>query len=128
MQLANFDYGSDADQQINEQMPINSHQTVTAGNSNSVGGGGSNGGSGNGSSNSGGGGGSSGSGNAGSSELNFTPIAATKWSPNSKVSKKLKKYTHILFLFLLYKSNFASMFTTYLYNTYTEILRYIQHI
>ncbi|XP_028899076.1 neural cell adhesion molecule 1-A [Zeugodacus cucurbitae] len=59
-------------------------QYVTAGNSSSVGGGGSNGGSGNGSSNSGGGGGGSGSGNAGSSELHFTPIAATKWSPNSK--------------------------------------------
>ncbi|XP_054744813.1 neural cell adhesion molecule 1 [Anastrepha obliqua] len=53
-------------------------QYVTAGNSNSVGGGGSNGGSGNGSS------GGGGSGNVGSSELHFTPIAATKWSPNSK--------------------------------------------
>ncbi|XP_017493193.1 PREDICTED: neural cell adhesion molecule 1-A isoform X2 [Rhagoletis zephyria] len=54
-------------------------QYVTAGNSNSVCGGGgsaSNGGNGNGS--------GGGSGNAGSSELHFTPIAATKWSPNSK--------------------------------------------
>ncbi|XP_067625215.1 uncharacterized protein side-II [Eurosta solidaginis] len=52
-------------------------QYVTAGNSNSIGGGGSNGGCVN-------GGGGSGSGNAGGSELHFTPIAATKWSPNSK--------------------------------------------
>lgn len=77
-------------------MSINCHQTVTAGNSSGViGGSGSNVGSGNDSSNSGDGGGGSGSGNAGSSELHFTPIAATKWSPNSKVSKKLKRHTDL---------------------------------
>ncbi|XP_050319373.1 neural cell adhesion molecule 1-B isoform X3 [Bactrocera neohumeralis] len=71
-------------------------QYVTAGNSNGVGGGGgSSGGSGNGSSNSGGGGGSSGSGNAGSSELHFTPIAATKWSPNSKQHLPATAYDNI---------------------------------
>ncbi|XP_023158458.1 uncharacterized protein LOC101459450 [Ceratitis capitata] len=65
-------------------------QYVTAGNSvggSGGGGGGSSGGSGNGSSSNssnGGGSGGVGSGNAGGSELHFTPIAATKWSPNSK--------------------------------------------